>query len=179
MRRLLLLVLAMPLLAGIDTARACSYSPGHGPPTEEQLFARASAVFVARIVRVEEAGTVRVLESGPPATAVEAAFRLKEVLKGMPPPDGKVRAPAITICALPLLAGVDYVFFLYGDNFVHTSFGAGARPLLDWPSRSLASRVLARLREVSKKESPPPSEDDAAWRGFLEAFRALNGMERK
>jgi hypothetical protein len=39
-------------------------------------------------------------------------------LKGQPPANGKVKAGADIHCNVRLLAGQDYAFFLYQDNFV-------------------------------------------------------------
>jgi hypothetical protein len=126
----------------MEAANACSYAPGHGPPSDEELFARASAVFVGHIFRVEEAGVAQVLES----------------LKGQPPVESKVRAPTIAPCSFPLLPGLDYLFFLYQDNFIR-GFGEGARPISNWlggkDDNAPMQRQLEKLRELSKKELSP------------------------
>jgi hypothetical protein len=79
MRKLPFLLFAMLLLGGLGAAADC---PTTSRPTDEELFARASTVFLAHIVRTEEvefqaqvpgsAGT-----RGTPA--LEATFRLVEV----------------------------------------------------------------------------------------------------
>src|SRR5262245_5144256 len=98
-------VLAMLLLVNLEAAVACSRTDT--PPTNEELFAKASAVFVGHLVRVEEDGVVSLselrayaklprdvsVESLPPIPAVQATFRVVEVFKGQPPADGKIRAP--------------------------------------------------------------------------------------
>ena len=135
------LALAMILLAGMEVASACSYAPGHGPPTDEELFSQASTVFVGHVFRVEKAGLVRerellafppwwkeesrppktAVESMPPIPAIEATFRIVEVFKGEPPTDSKIRAPIYMHCVGPmLLAGADHVFFLHEGNFVRS-----------------------------------------------------------
>src|SRR5262245_48642605 len=123
-RHICLLVLL--LLARTDAAVACSVSL----PFYENLDAAASAVFVGRLVSVEEAGVVSAGEL-PPRVAVEGTFRVIEVLKGQPPADGKVRAPAFEACGPLLLAGWEYVFFLHEGNFIAS--GERALPIYNWP----------------------------------------------
>lgn len=141
MRRQLFFLLVMLLFTKAEAARACSYAPGYEPPSLEELFAKATAVFVGRVVRVEEAGVVSVreilavppwvkvetvppkdfVESLPPYPAIEATFRVVEIVKGQPPADGKVRAPRYVHCNGPLvLAGLDHIFFLSESNFVRS-----------------------------------------------------------
>jgi hypothetical protein len=130
------------------------------------MFAKASTVFIARVVRVEEAGLVslhelqayppwrraeelpnRTIESVPPWPAIEASLRIVEVLKGQPPADGKVRAPRYVLCGgTMILAGLDHVFFLFEGNFVH-AWTAGRVP-----TRGQADAYVDRLRELSKRE---------------------------
>lgn len=176
MRRHLYFAFAMLLLAGMEAAIACSYAPGYGPPSDEELFAKASTVFVGRLVRVEEAGVVsvrellafppwtkvearpprEVIESLPPWPAVEATFRVVEVFKGQPPADGKIRAPVGNYCTGPLLwAGSDHVFFLYEGNFVRSleeSRPAFIRPHQERDDGRFGPRLLEKLRKLSKNE---------------------------
>src|SRR5262249_55218590 len=140
MRRQLFLLLAILLCTKAETATACSRVDQ--PPSDEELFAKASAVFVGHVIRVEEAGTVSlsellayppwvtpewrqpkaILESLPPTPAVEATFRVVEVFKGQPPADGKIRAPVGNYCTGPLLLpGSDHVFFLHDGKFIRSS----------------------------------------------------------
>src|SRR5689334_3680463 len=129
MRRLLPLIGALLLLARTGAANAC-LRVGL-PPPDEEMFAKASAVFIAHVFRVEETGTTRVLaeqamemleerksglsgpeeaaartriESEPPVPLVEASFRVVEVLKGHPPGDGKVRSLPIVMCSGAVVA---------------------------------------------------------------------------
>jgi hypothetical protein len=83
----------MLLLANVEAAIACSRTDT--PPTEEELFAKASTVFVGHLVRVDEAGVFGMselrtfaklppevaVESLPPIPAVEATFRVVEVFR--------------------------------------------------------------------------------------------------
>jgi hypothetical protein len=104
---------ALLTLAGTNAAGACwPADRPHDPeklatwkgPTTEQQFARATAVFVARIVRIEEGQLVLGDRTWP---IVEATFRTIEVLKGRPPEDMKVRSLVYGFgnCTIPLLAG--------------------------------------------------------------------------
>jgi hypothetical protein len=138
---------AMLALTGANSAIACSST--EPPPNTEQRFAEASAVFVARIVRTDEA---KLVYGGETHAIVEGTFRPIEVLKGQPPADGKVRSLVYGPgnCTIPLLAGWDYVFFLVpgdGHNFV------------GWPNGSFGTfniegtepkRILEELRKLSK-----------------------------
>ncbi len=127
------------LLLWTGHAFACSISR---QLTDEEQFKRASAVFVAHVTKTE------VLSADPRERAdmrdptVEATVQLIEVLKGAPPIDGVVRDRVASpdYCGLPLFAGLDYVFFLNGDNGVllpgatkgfFTLHGIGARQLLE------------------------------------------------
>jgi hypothetical protein len=177
MRRQLFLALAMLLLARMEAANACSRTePG---PSDEELFGKASAVFVGHVIRVEEAGAVSMsellasppwektewrpskaeLESLPPYPAVEATFRVVEVFKGEPPVGGKIRAPVGNYCTGPLLlVGSDQVFFLYEGNFVRSNDEvrpAFARPAPnEGPDSGWAGPLLLeKMRKLSKAET--------------------------
>src|SRR5262245_49734922 len=129
MRRHICLVVLL-LLARTDAAVACSVSLPSVEKFYENLHAAASAVFVGRLVSVEEAGVVSAGEL-PPRVAVEGTFGVIEVLKGQPPADGKVRAPAFEACGPVLLAGWEYVFFLHEGNFIAS--WERALPIYNWP----------------------------------------------
>lgn len=135
MLRNLLLGAVLLVLAGTTTAGACSTT--QPPPTTEEQFAKATRVLVARIVRTEEA---RMFEK----PIVEGTVRVIEILKGEPPEDGKVRSLVYGPgnCTLPLLAGWDYVFFLYDkDNFVF------------WPGGSIGNWSLEGKEAKSRLET--------------------------
>jgi hypothetical protein len=170
----------MLLMAMMEAASACSFATP--PPSDEELFAKASAVFIGHVYRVEEAGTTHDIleeakekvrakadlssietmaiqnefEKSAPSPLVEGTFRVIEVLKGRLPADSKVRSLPFVFCGGAVVAGVDYLFFLYGDNFVFPSPINGTRPLLNWPDPEgeLAphQRTLTQLRELSRKE---------------------------
>jgi hypothetical protein len=125
----LLYVIGSELLLSTVPARACKQ------PSDEFLFERASAVFVARVVRTDEAWGLTPTGSAP-EVIVEGTLRIIEVFKGQPPKDGKVKASAAQLCGpVPLWTAMDYVFFLYDDhNFLLPNGGvATSRQALRWP----------------------------------------------
>jgi hypothetical protein len=136
------LLIALLFLANPAAGLACSY--GDLPDSDEELFASASTVFLARVVRTEE---VKGLSPSMP-TMVEATFRVVEIFKGQPPRDGKVSSGRLeeANCSADLRAAQDYVFFLGEDGQVS---GLTARRLNhpDWPpDRAL----LERLRKLAR-----------------------------
>ena len=104
-----LCIFAVLALAGATEGRACSTPDA--PSTAEERFARAAVVFVARVVRTEEAEFMLAGRTWP---IVEGTFRTIEVLKGKPPEDQKIRSLVFGPgnCTIPILAGWNYVFFL-------------------------------------------------------------------
>jgi hypothetical protein len=137
------------LLAVTGAANACSSL--EGPPTEEQLFAKASAVFLAHVVRTEETqGANPLLVSHPTSAMVDATFRVIEVLKGEPPADGKVRSLVYGAgnCSVALLAGLDYLVFLQDGNFVLWPGGTMAFFNLDGTE---PKRLLEKFRNLAKQ----------------------------
>ena len=112
MSRLLfpLYLVGSALLLNTAPARACKQL------SDESLFQSATAVFLARVVRTDEAWGVTPLGSEP-EVIVEATLGIFEVFKGEPPKDGKVKAAAAQPCGpVPLWTAMDYVFFLYDYN---------------------------------------------------------------
>jgi hypothetical protein len=137
-------VIGLVLLLIAAPAHACTFDR----LSHEQLFARASTVFVAHVVRTEEAMGLSPL-SDKPEVIVEASFRIVEVLKGQTPKDGKVksRVPLGGNCSIELLAAIDYLFFLNNDlNFV--LMPDGSRPIYLWFSEH--NVLLQRLRALPK-----------------------------
>jgi hypothetical protein len=97
-------------LSATANAEACSTS---NPPTEQELFSRATSVFRARVT---EARLSRLANPANPAEqvdVVEARYEVKEVFRGTPPSAGFVRdlpfGPGN--CSLGVLPGMEYVFF--------------------------------------------------------------------
>lgn len=127
---------------------ACSLAPGKEWPTESERFQKARAVFVAHVYRTTE-GSRSIDSSGKLFPIVEAEFRVIEVIKGVPPTNEKVAAlvPSAGNCAVLLVAGVDYVFFVQEGH-----------DLIWWPDGSLAftnlqaiepKKLLERLRKMA------------------------------
>jgi len=154
MRKLLYMLLAMLLFGHLEAASACRFfvSKHPGGP-QAQLFEMASTVFVGHVIGTEPAEPIREYEDLP---VMEVTLRIKEVLKGEPPADSKVRAFAEQECNVLLVPGFDYVIFLYGDNLVRP-LNLGAYPLCGYfqPERGCYLgedyRVLNKLRELSRK----------------------------
>src|SRR5262245_23597039 len=128
-------------------ARSAGDCPATNRPTDEELFAKASTIFLAHIVRTEEI-EIQVQVPGAASTratpALEATFRLVEVLKGEPPVDRKVKAPMPTMCVMSPWVGLDYVIFLNeGEDFIVWALDMGT-PLV---KRSpLVKGLLEKLR---------------------------------
>ncbi|CAD6882376.1 hypothetical protein [Methylomonas albis] len=144
-RNLLILVLlqfvAPPLWA-------CSRPPGEAQPTEGELVQKAKAVFVAHVYRTTE-GSRSIDSSEKLFPVVEGEFRVIEVLKGVPPSNGKVTTlvPSPGNCAVLLVAGVDYVFFIQeGHDFIWWPDGSQAFTNLH---ATEPKRFLERLRTLA------------------------------
>jgi hypothetical protein len=148
MQRLLRLFLLIAMLVDATLARACSYER----LSVEQLYAKASTVFVAHIVRAEEARGVSPL-SVEPEPIVEATFRVVEILKGQPPADGKVKSlPWNRGCSVFLFPAFDFLIFLHGDDYV--LMPGGSRPIILEGAESVTAEtrsLLQRLRSLSNQ----------------------------
>src|SRR5262245_25593017 len=157
MRKLLYVLLAMLLLGKVEAARACQMD---NPQSDEQLYAKASTVFVGHIFRTEEIEVQRAVPGADglrTERAVEATVRLVETLKGDPPVDGKIRDQIayIDTCLRPLLVGFDYLIVLNaGSNVVVSEFDAGTRILFGHAVEDKYCRgrqcVLEKLRALGK-----------------------------
>jgi hypothetical protein len=139
------------LLTATGAGRACSSLE---PVTEERSFAKASAVFLAHVIRTEETeGENPLLINHPTAPMVEATFPVIEVLKGQPPADGKVRSLVVgygNYCSIPLFAGLDYVFFVEDGNFI--SLLGGTRPFITINGYE-PKRLIEKLRALAKQDT--------------------------
>jgi hypothetical protein len=135
------------VLVGATNTNACSTK--QPPPTTQKLFARARTVFVAHMVRTEEAQMVWHGETEP---IVEGTFRTIEVPEGVPPQDQKVRSPVYGPgnCTMPLISGWDYVFFLVPivDSFTDTDHN-----FVWWPDGSFGILNLEVTEVKRKRES--------------------------
>jgi hypothetical protein len=156
MRRLSWWILVL-LLVGSAEAIGGSCPPDDGPSLAymEKRYAQASTVFIGHLVRVEETGAMSTGELLPSRPSVQATFHAVEVLKGHPPGDGRIRAPAPAACFGPLLlVGFDHVVFLNEDNLIR-SWGQ-AIFLYRHPGHvgdGGSQRLLEQLRELRKKDS--------------------------
>ncbi|MCE7027611.1 hypothetical protein [Jiella avicenniae] len=109
---LLGLAIVLSFAGGFYPALACSRLSG----TEASDFAAATMVFHALVV---EAKLDDYITPGQPAgrkdrVLVQARYELKTSIKGNPPKSGWVTSTTGVIggCAIPLLAGQEYVFFV-------------------------------------------------------------------
>jgi hypothetical protein len=139
----------LPLaLASINALACSSLAP---PPSDEEQFARASAVFVAHLTKTEE---VTLSFKGFPQAVpgVEGTFRIVEILKGDPPADGKVQDLVFGPgnCSLALFAGLDYLFFLHGDKWVLST--GGSRGFINLQGAE-PRQLLEKLRKLKSSGS--------------------------
>lgn len=143
------LFLSLFLYAIAAPTFACSRPPP--APTEAELFARADAVFVARITHTE-AKILQAPRGGKlhDIPIVEARFELLESIKGSPPPDGIVREPVFGIgnCTLGLLAGVTYVLYTREEQKNFVLWISGSRALLN-PEAVNTRALLDELRQLA------------------------------
>jgi hypothetical protein len=61
---------------------------------------------------------------------VEGTLQVVEILKGQPPPDGKIQAPTVEACGPVLVVGWSYLFFLRDGSFVASL--SEAVPIVRW-----------------------------------------------
>jgi hypothetical protein len=140
------------VLLAISAARACSWDQ---TDTDEQRLSRANSVFIAHVIRAEEieppysgAGVSPIHADAP---IIRASFRTIEVFKGQPPADAVVRSLVFEggNCTLPIIAGVDYLIFLYNNSFVDLPGGSRAlSSLRDDLQTEETRRLLGMLRNV-------------------------------
>jgi hypothetical protein len=116
-------------LYGVIVGHACSYAEGVPVPTEEDLFSKASAVFVAHLTKTEEIIPPGKGKLG--AGEIEGTFTVIEVLKGQPPDDHKVRSMGWGPgnCTLPYLSGFNYIFFIDDNPLGITTFSGSSAEL--------------------------------------------------
>ena len=111
--RATLLATLLALLAAAR-AEACSI---RDLATEEEKFARAKEVFLARVVRVEETSRPERIGNSEVKT-VQGTYKLLEVFKGEPKDGDAVLDFVFTPanCSLGIMAGLYYVFFIQPEN---------------------------------------------------------------
>jgi hypothetical protein len=128
-------------------ASACSWQK----TTYEDKFRRAISIFTARVVRTEE-------KAEPSADIVDdrvvyATIKVVEMFKGQPPADGKIRSRVFSNgnCTIPIMAGNDYLIFLYDDSFVGFPGGSTVLPSLEADLQDEETkrvlRILTHLRD--------------------------------
>ena len=140
------LVLALLCIPG---ARACSMEE---KTTEEQKFAMAKEVFLARVVRVEESAQAQRIGNTEVKT-VAGTYKLLEVFKGEPKDGDTVTDFVFTPgnCSLGIMPGLYYVFFIRPDNRL-VLWVNGSRGYLNLDG-SVPKADFARFREYARKSS--------------------------
>ena len=145
MRRILLAI--FQALLATASAEACSI---RDLATEEEKFARAKEVFLARIVRVEETGKAERIGGGEVRT-VQATYKLMEVFKG-DPKDGDTVLDFVFSpgnCSLGIMAGLYYVFFIQPENRL-VLWVNGSRGYIN-PDGSTPKSDFERFRALARK----------------------------
>lgn len=142
MQRVLAVFVVSILLLTICDASACSWDR---TVSHEQHFARATSVLIGHVVRTEEVEASIDLE---PEMIVEGAVRVVEMLKGPPPVAGKIRSRVYGPgnCAIPIMAGRDYLFFIFEDNLI--SFPTGSRLLVSLREDRQDQETMQLLRSL-------------------------------
>jgi hypothetical protein len=118
--------------------------------TEEEKFAQAKEVFLARVVRVEESSKPERIGSTE-IKAVQGTYKLVEVFKVEPKDNDTVVDFVFNPgnCSLGIMAGLHYVFFIRPENrLVLWVYGSRGYMNLDG---STPKKDLARLRELGGK----------------------------
>jgi len=139
--------LAILVAASALRAEACSI---RDLATEEEKFAQAKEVFLARIVRIEETAKPERL-GNTDIKAVQGTYKLVEVFKGEPKDSDTVVDFVFNPgnCSLGIMAGLHYVFFIRPENrLVLWVYGSRGYMNLDG---SVPRKDLARLRELGGK----------------------------
>jgi hypothetical protein len=144
--RAAILAIALALLSAPDAA-ACSMQE---KTTEEQKFAMAKEVFLARIVRVEESAKPERIGNTEIKT-VTGTYKLLEVFKGEPRDGDPVTDFVFTPgnCSLGIMAGLFYVFFIRPDNRL-VLWVNGSRGYINLEG-SVPKADFARFREYARK----------------------------
>lgn len=128
-------------------AEACSI---RDLASEDEKFAQAKEVFLARIVRVEESAKPERIGSTE-IKAVQGTYKLLEVFKGEPKDNDTVVDFVFSPgnCSLGIMAGLHYVFFIRPENrLVLWVYGSRGYINLDG---SVPKKDLARFRELGGK----------------------------
>ena len=112
--RVLQAVFLVLLLASSPIGLGCSVLE---PISDETHFGKATAVFLARVVRTEARAKPERWGSQD-VLVVEGTYKLVEVFKGQPKDEDIVLDLVFGPgnCSLGLMAGLHYLFFIYGDD---------------------------------------------------------------
>ena len=148
--RAMLLAMLLALLAAAR-AEACSI---RDLATEEEKFARAKDVFLARVVRVEETGKAERIGGGEVKT-VQATYKLVEVFKGDPRDGDTVLDFVFTPgnCSLGIMPGLYYVFFIQPENRL-VLWVSGSRGYINLDG-SVPKADFERFRALARKRITP------------------------
>jgi hypothetical protein len=141
----LAILLLLPVRAG-----ACSMPE---PASEEEKFAQAKEVFLARVVRVEETGKPERI-GGSEIKTVQGTYKLLEVFKGEPKDGDKVLDFVFTPgnCSLGIMPGLFYVFFVRPENRL-VLWVNGSRGYINLEG-SVPKADLERFRALARKTAP-------------------------
>ena len=134
-------------------ALACSLQD---TSSDEEKFAKAKEVFLARVVRVEESAKPERWGNAD-VQAVQGTYKLLEVFKGTPK-DGDTVLDFVFSpgnCSLGIMPGLYYVFFIHPENRL-VLWPGGSRGYIHMDG-SVPRADLARFRVFAKKIEPPPN----------------------
>lgn len=109
-------------------------------------------MFVAHLLATKEIEAATPL-GGQLLPVVEATFRTIEVFKGHPPADDTVRSLVYGPgnCSLPLLSGLDYVFFLYDDDDNFVLMLPGGNEMYFSLKSTAAKETMEELRKLASQ----------------------------
>ena len=135
--------------------RALACSP-QDTSSDEEKFAKAKEVFLARVVRVEESAKPERWGNADVKT-VQGTYQLLEVFKGAPR-DGDTVLDFVFSpgnCSLGIMPGLHYVFFIHPENRL-VLWPGGSRGYVNTDG-SVPKADLARLRAFARKIEPTPN----------------------
>jgi hypothetical protein len=135
----------------ISLGYACSFDQ----KIEQELFSRASSVFVAHLTSVSEVAAPEdmkgIYSKGAYTKIIEGSFNTIELIKGEPPADRKVRSAPYSYgnCTIPFLAGADYIFFLQKEDDYITFVSGSSGPIINLDGTKVREK-LEELRALAK-----------------------------
>jgi hypothetical protein len=152
-RACVIAILSACLLFAPLRAAACSIQE---VATDEEKFAKAKEVFLARVVRVEEAAKPE-RWGNVEFKAVQGTYKLLEVFKGEPR-DGDTVLDFVFNpgnCSLGIMAGLHYVFLIRPENRLVLWVG-GSRGYVNLEG-SVPKADIARFRALARKPESVPN----------------------